>query len=101
MLLQLGRAGDAESPLRKAVEIEPKHAPLRLNLARWLMAHWARAAAGRFTTIQYEGLVRDFETAGPALLAACGLDWEPACRTFWERRGTIGTMSFVSRETGA
>jgi tetratricopeptide (TPR) repeat protein len=60
-----------------------------------LMAHWARVAAGRFTTIQYEDFVRDFETAGPALLAACGLDWEPGCRNFWESRRTIGTMSLV------
>lgn len=60
-----------------------------------LMAHWARVAAGRFTTIQHEDFVRDFETAGPALLAACGLDWEPGCRNFWESRRTIGTMSLV------
>jgi tetratricopeptide (TPR) repeat protein len=60
-----------------------------------LMAHWERVAAGRFTTIQYEDFVRDFETAGPALLAACGLDWEPGCRNFWENRRAIGTMSLV------
>ena len=58
-----------------------------------LMAHWERVAAGRFTTIQYEDFVRDFDTAGPLLLAACGLDWEPGCRNFWESRRVIGTMS--------
>ena len=35
MLLQLGRAGEAEAPLRKAVEIAPGHAALRMNLAQW------------------------------------------------------------------
>jgi tetratricopeptide (TPR) repeat protein len=60
-----------------------------------LMAHWARAAAGRFTTIQYEDFVRDFESAGPALLAACGLDWERACARFWESSRAIGTMSLM------
>jgi tetratricopeptide (TPR) repeat protein len=60
-----------------------------------LMAHWARVAPGRFTTVQYEDFVRDFEAAGPALLAACGLDWEPGCRNFWESRRAIGTMSLV------
>jgi hypothetical protein len=59
------------------------------------MAHWARVAPGRFTTVQYEDFVRDFEAAGPALLAACGLDWEPGCRNFWESRRAIGTMSLV------
>ena len=60
-----------------------------------LMAHWERVAAGRFTTIQYEDFIRDFETAGPALLAACGLEWEPACRNFWESKRVIGTISTV------
>ena len=60
-----------------------------------LMAHWDRVAAGRFTTVQYEDFVRDFETAGPALLAACGLEWEPACRNFWESKRVIGTISTV------
>jgi hypothetical protein len=58
-----------------------------------LMAHWDRVATGRFTTIQYEEFIRDFDTAGPALLAACGLDWEPGCGRFWEARRVIGTMS--------
>ena len=58
-----------------------------------LMAHWERVAPGRFTTVQYEDFVRDFEAAGPALLAACGLEWEPGCRNFWESRRVIGTMS--------
>jgi tetratricopeptide (TPR) repeat protein len=58
-----------------------------------LMAHWERVAAGRFTTLQYEDFVRDFDAAGPALLTACGLDWEPGCRNFWESRRVIGTMS--------
>ncbi len=60
-----------------------------------LMAHWERVATGRFTTIQYEDFVRDFDTAGPALLSACGLDWEPACRNFWESKRVIGTMSTI------
>ena len=36
MLLQLGRAAEAEAPLRKAVEIAPRHPALKLNLAQWL-----------------------------------------------------------------
>ena len=41
-----------------------------------LMAHWERVLGDRFTTIQYEDFVAQFETAAPALLAACGLEWE-------------------------
>jgi hypothetical protein len=59
------------------------------------MAHWGRAAPGRFTTIQYEDFVRDFDAAAPQLLAACGLEWEPGCANFWESRRVIGTMSTV------
>ncbi len=58
-----------------------------------LMAHWQHVAAGRFTTIQYEDFIRHFDAAGPALVAACGLRWEPACRNFWESRRVISTMS--------
>ena len=58
-----------------------------------LMAHWDRVAAGRFATIQYEDFIRDFDKAGPALLAACGLDWEPSCGKYWESRRVISTMS--------
>jgi tetratricopeptide (TPR) repeat protein len=58
-----------------------------------LMAHWEVAAPERFKTIQYEDFVRGFDSAAPGLLAACGLDWEPACANFWESRRVIGTMS--------
>ena len=35
MLLQLGRAAEAEAPLRKAVAIAPAHPAVRMNLAQW------------------------------------------------------------------
>lgn len=60
-----------------------------------LMAHWQRIANGRFTTIQYEDFIHEFDTAGPALLAACGLDWEKSCHNFWETRRVISTMSTI------
>jgi hypothetical protein len=57
------------------------------------MAHWEAAAPGRFTTIQYEDFVRDFDASAPRLVSACGLDWAPGCANFWESRRVIGTMS--------
>jgi tetratricopeptide (TPR) repeat protein len=58
-----------------------------------LMAHWERVAAGRFTTVRYEAFVQEFDTAGPALLAACGLEWEKSCANFWEQRRMVSTLS--------
>ena len=58
-----------------------------------LMAHWERVAGDRFTTVQYEKFAAGFDTAGPALLAACGLDWEESCRDFWKHSRVISTIS--------
>jgi Flp pilus assembly protein TadD len=60
-----------------------------------LMAHWERVAAGRFTTLQYEDFLRRFDAAAPALIAACGLEWEPACGRYWAANRMIATMSTV------
>jgi tetratricopeptide (TPR) repeat protein len=58
-----------------------------------VMAHWERIAGDRFTTIQYEDFTREFDVAGPALLAACGLEWEEACGRFWENKRPVSTIS--------
>jgi tetratricopeptide (TPR) repeat protein len=58
-----------------------------------VMAHWERVAGDRFTTIEYEDFVRQFDVAAPALLAACGLDWEEGCGQFWKSQRAISTLS--------
>jgi hypothetical protein len=58
-----------------------------------VMAHWERVAGDRFTTIQYEDFAREFDVAGPALLAACGLEWEEGCGRFWENKRAVTTIS--------
>jgi Flp pilus assembly protein TadD len=58
-----------------------------------VMAHWERVAGDRFTTIQYEEFVRQFDAAGPALLAACGLAWEEGCGEFWKIPRAVSTIS--------
>jgi tetratricopeptide (TPR) repeat protein len=58
-----------------------------------VMAHWERVAGDRFTTVQYEEFIERFDIASPALLAACGLDWEESCRNFWRNDRVIATMS--------
>jgi tetratricopeptide (TPR) repeat protein len=58
-----------------------------------LMAHWEHVTGDRFTTVRYEEFMGQFDVAGPALLAACGLDWEESCREYWRNSRVISTMS--------
>ncbi len=60
-----------------------------------LAAHWQRAVPGLVTTIQYEDLVVDFEPAARALVASCGLDWEPQCLDYARTPRPIATFSSV------
>ncbi len=60
-----------------------------------LMAHWQRVMGDRFTTVQYEDFIGQFDAAGPALLAACGLEWEETCRDYWKSSRVIGTISTI------
>lgn len=60
-----------------------------------LMKHWERTLGDRLITIQYEDVVANPDEAAHALVAACGLDWEDACRNP-ENRGTpVTTLSAV------
>jgi hypothetical protein len=45
------------------------------------------------TTIQYEDFAAEFDRAAPALLNACGLDWEEGCRNFQQSERVIATLS--------
>ena len=45
------------------------------------------------TTIQYEEFAADFDRAAPALVRACGLDWEEECRYFQRSDRVIATLS--------
>lgn len=60
---------------------------------RAIMAHWHSVFPDRIHTVRYESLVANFDTLGPKLLAACGLDWHPNCREFFATQRTIRTPS--------
>jgi tetratricopeptide (TPR) repeat protein len=60
-----------------------------------LVSHWERVLEERFVTIQYEEFAGDFDTAAPALVAACGLEWEEGCRNFQAASRPIATFSAV------
>ncbi|MFA5965247.1 MAG: sulfotransferase [Sphingomonas sp.] len=58
-----------------------------------LMAHWHAAMPGRIVEIGYEALVADQEGQSRRLLAACGLDWDPACLAFHASTAPVATAS--------
>jgi tetratricopeptide (TPR) repeat protein len=58
-----------------------------------LMAHVDAVAPGRVHRVLYEAMVEDTEAQVRALLAACGLDFEPACLAFYETERAVRTAS--------
>jgi hypothetical protein len=61
---------------------------------RRLMAHWRCVLAPeRFMEIDYESLVADSQSVSRALIAFCGLEWDPACLDFHRTDRPITTAS--------
>jgi tetratricopeptide (TPR) repeat protein len=58
-----------------------------------LMAHLDAVLPGRIHRLSYEALVEDPETQIRALLAYCGLAFEPACLAFHETQRPVRTAS--------
>ncbi len=58
-----------------------------------LMAHVDAALPGRVHRVIYERMVDDTEAEVRALLAACGLEFEPACLSFYETERAVRTAS--------
>jgi len=58
-----------------------------------LMKVWTRQDRGDLLTLSYEELTADPETKVRALVAFCGLPWEPACLKFHENKRQVATAS--------
>jgi tetratricopeptide (TPR) repeat protein len=58
-----------------------------------LMAHWQRILPVPLHEVDYEEMVRDLEGTARKLVAACGLDWHPACLEFHRTRRPVRTAS--------
>ncbi|WP_010545626.1 tetratricopeptide repeat-containing sulfotransferase family protein [Sphingomonas elodea] len=58
-----------------------------------LMAHVDAVAPGRVHRVFYEAMVDDTEAEVRALLAACGLAFEPACLAFYRTERAVRTAS--------
>ena len=60
-----------------------------------LMDHWRALYPDRIAEVPYEALTTDQEGESRKLLAAAGLDWEPACLEFHQTRRAVRTASGV------
>ena len=60
---------------------------------RWLMDHWRKVLPFEIYELDYERMVAAPEEEIPALIAFCGLDWDPACAAFHRTERTVGTAS--------
>jgi tetratricopeptide (TPR) repeat protein len=77
--------------IRWANEFE--HLAGRICDYRRLMAHWQAVLPVPVHEVVYERLVDDFETEARRLVAASGLEWEPACARFHETKRPVRTAS--------
>ncbi len=74
---------------------DPAHIAARFLRFRDLMRHWDRVLAGRMHDVAYEETVADLEGVARRLLAACGLDWDPACLDFHQTSRVVRTASLT------
>lgn len=65
----------------------------RIDDYRRIMGHWSAVLPLPIHEVSYEQLVEDIETQARRLVAACDLDWEPACLRFHEAARPVRTSS--------
>jgi len=58
-----------------------------------VMEHWQAVLGEGLATVQYEGLVCDFEGELRRLLAYAGLEWDPNCLSYFKRESVVTTLS--------
>lgn len=66
------------------------------GLSARFAAHWARVLPGRMIEVRYESLAAEYDSEAHRILAACGLDWDPACANPAASPRPIATFSTVS-----
>jgi tetratricopeptide (TPR) repeat protein len=60
-----------------------------------LMDHWRAVLPVSIHEVDYEEMVSDLEAVARRLVAACGLEWDPACLKPHENRRNVRTSSLV------
>lgn len=71
----------------------PLHIASRFAQAERLLAHWKRVLPIAILEVDYETMVDDLPSVARALVAWCGLDWNPACLEFHTTRRPVRTPS--------
>jgi tetratricopeptide (TPR) repeat protein len=77
--------------IRWANDLE--HIRGRIREYRQLMDHWRAVLPVPIHEVDYEAAVDDLESVARRLVAACGLEWEPACLDFFRTRRPVRTAS--------
>jgi len=70
-----------------------EHIASRFQQYQRLMDHWRSVLPVPIHEVDYEETVDDLEAVAHRLVAACGLDWEPACLEFHRHQRPIRTAS--------
>jgi tetratricopeptide (TPR) repeat protein len=70
-----------------------EHIAARIAAYQRLMAHWEATCPVPIHSVRYEETVSDLEAVTRRLLAACGLEWHPACLEFHRSSRTVRTAS--------
>jgi tetratricopeptide (TPR) repeat protein len=74
---------------------DPAHIAHRFAQYRRLLAHWRQVLPVPLHEVDYEETVTDLEGVARRLVAACGLDWDPACLEFHRTERSVRTASVV------
>ena len=72
---------------------DPQHMAHRFRRYLRLMDHWRTVLPAPIHEVDYEEMVDDLEGVARRLVAACGLDWEPACLDFHRTERPVRTSS--------
>ncbi len=70
-----------------------EHIATRFKQYQRLMNHWRSVLPVPIHEVDYEETVDDLEAVARRLVAACGLEWEPACLDFHRNERPIRTAS--------
>jgi tetratricopeptide (TPR) repeat protein len=72
---------------------DPEQITRRIGEHERLMEHWRQVLPVPMLEVDYEELVADLEKGARAIVARCGLDWDPACLEFHKNKRAVRTSS--------
>ncbi len=71
------------------------HIASRCQQYQRLMDHWKAVLPVPIHEVNYEEAVTDLESVARAMIAACGLPWDPACLEFYRTERPVRTASVM------